>query len=95
MPLTILAQITAAPGQESRIKAELTKLIAPTRVEAGCITYDLHQDNDNPAFFVFYENWETRDLWQAHMSAPHLAAFSAATTGAVESLTVHELTKAD
>ncbi|MEM9449380.1 MAG: antibiotic biosynthesis monooxygenase, partial [Cyanobacteria bacterium P01_E01_bin.6] len=29
---------------------------APPR--AGCIQYDLHEDNENPAHFVFYENWE-------------------------------------
>ncbi|MEO1610025.1 MAG: antibiotic biosynthesis monooxygenase, partial [Pseudomonadota bacterium] len=25
---------------------------------------DLHQDNENPAHFMFYENWESRELWQ-------------------------------
>lgn len=93
MSLTILAQITAAPGKEALVKAELLKLIAPTRVEAGCINYDLHQDDENPAFFMFYENWESRALWQTHMNAPHLAAYMSATDGAVESFTVHEMTK--
>ena len=55
MALTILAQIAAEPGKEALVRAELEKLVPITRAEAGCIQYDLHVDNENPAFFVFYE----------------------------------------
>ena len=93
MPLTILAQITAVPGKEDLIRSELEKLVEPTRAEAGCLQYDLHQDNENPGFFVFYENWESRELWQAHMNAPHLAAHRAATEGAVAAFALNEMTR--
>jgi len=42
---------------------------------------------------LFYENWESRELWQAHMNAPHLAAYMEATEGAVAEFTVHELSR--
>ncbi|AXT27492.1 antibiotic biosynthesis monooxygenase [Ruegeria sp. AD91A] len=90
--LTIVANIKANPGKIDLVKAELTKLIDITRSEKGCINYDLHQDNDNPAHFVFYENWESRELWQTHMGAPHLAAYMAATDGAVAEFTLNEMT---
>jgi len=93
MPLTILAQITANPGQEDLLRSELEKLVPITRAEAGCIRYDLHRDNENPGFFVFYETWESRELWQAHMNAPHLAAYMAATEGAVAEFTLNEMTQ--
>ena len=70
------------------VKAELEKLIPVTRAEEGCIQYDLHQDNENPAHFMFYENWVSRELWQVHMNAPHLAAYVKATEGAVAEFTV-------
>ncbi|MFY0312677.1 putative quinol monooxygenase [Leisingera sp. D0M16] len=89
--LTIVANITANPGKTDLVKAELEKLIAITRAEAGCITYDLHQDNQNPAHFMFHETWESRELWQAHMQAPHLAAYMEATDGAVAEFTLHEM----
>ncbi|MEX0320348.1 MAG: putative quinol monooxygenase [Ruegeria sp.] len=92
MPLTILAQITAQPGKEALVRAELEKLIPITRAEEGCIQYDLHVDNFNPGFFVFYENWQNRELWQTHMNAPHLAAYMAATDGAVAEFTLNEMT---
>ncbi len=92
-PLTIVARIQANPDQTERVKDELSKLISPTRAEAGCIQYDLHQDNDNPAVFVFYENWESRELWQTHMNSPHLKAYLEATEGAVAEFTLHEMTQ--
>jgi quinol monooxygenase YgiN len=95
MSLTILAQITALPGKEAQVRAELEKLIPITRAEDGCINYDLHVDNENPGFFVFYENWTSRDLWQTHMNAPHLAAYMQATDGAVASFVLNEMTKTD
>lgn len=90
--LTIVANIHANPDQIDRVKAELEKLIPITRTEVGCLQYDLHQDNENRAHFMFYENWESRELWQAHMNAPHLAAYVEATEGAVAEFTLHEMT---
>ncbi|MEM9631064.1 MAG: putative quinol monooxygenase [Pseudomonadota bacterium] len=90
--LTIVANIKANPDKIELVKAELQKLIDITRAEEGCINYDLHQDNENPAHFMFYENWESRELWQTHMNAPHLAAYMEATEGAVAEFTLNEMT---
>lgn len=90
--LTIVANIHAKAGKIDLVKAELEKLVPITRAENGCVQYDLHQDNENSAHFMFYENWESRELWQTHMNAPHLAAFGAATEGAIEVFTLNEMT---
>jgi quinol monooxygenase YgiN len=91
--LTIVAHITAKADTIEFMKAELEKLIDITRAEQGCINYDLHQDNENPAHFLFYENWESRELWQAHMGNQHLQDYMAATEDAVEEFTLNEMTK--
>lgn len=91
--LTIVANIKANPDQIDLLRAELEKLVPVTRAEAGCIRYDLHRDNDNPAHFMFYETWESRELWQIHMNAPHLAAYMKATEGAVAEFTLNEMTQ--
>lgn len=90
--LTIVAHIMAKSDRVDFVKAELQKLIPVTRIEAGCVNYDLHQDNENPAHFMFYENWDSRELWQAHMNSQHLKDFVTATDGAIESLTICEMT---
>ncbi|MGJ8692999.1 MAG: putative quinol monooxygenase [Thalassotalea sp.] len=90
--LTIVANITAKADQIALVKSALLKLITITRAEAGCINYDLHQDNDNPAHFMFYENWQSRELWQAHMAGQHLQEYMAETEGAVDDFSLNEMT---
>lgn len=91
--LTIVANITAKMGKIDLVKAELIKLIEVTRAEAGCINYDLHQNNENPAHFMFYENWESHELFQTHMNNQHLKDYMAATDGAVDAFTLNEMTQ--
>jgi len=91
--LTIVAKIEAKPERVEFVKAELLKLIPITVQEPGCLQYDLHQDNENPAVFVFYENWESRELWQQHMNNDHLAEYMQATEDAVATFTLNEMTK--
>lgn len=91
--LSLVAHIHATSGQSERVKAELERLIAPTRAEAGCLQYELHRDNDDPAHFVFFERWETRERWQAHMASPQIAAYLEATEGVVARFVMHKLTR--
>ncbi|WP_085300061.1 putative quinol monooxygenase [Cognaticolwellia mytili] len=91
--LTIVANIKANADKVALVKSELLKLIEVTRAETGCINYDLHQDNENPAHFMFYENWQSRELWQMHMANQHLQDYMKATEGAVEEFTLNEMTK--
>ena len=89
--LTIVANIKANADNVELVKTELLKLIEVTRAETGCINYDLHQDNENPAHFMFYENWQSRELWQMHMANQHLQDYMKATEGAVEEFTLNEM----
>ncbi|WP_299970393.1 antibiotic biosynthesis monooxygenase [uncultured Roseobacter sp.] len=50
------------------------------------------EDHGDPKYFMFYENWQNRDLWQTHMNNDHLKAFQDATGGKLEKFWVHELT---
>ena len=91
--LTIVANIKAKADEIDLVQAELEKLIPITRAEEGCLQYDLHQDNENPAHFLFFENWESRELWQSHMSAQHLQDYMTATDGADEEFTLNEMSR--
>ena len=74
-PLTVVAKLKAKNGCEEHLGEMLRSLVEPTRAEQGCINYDLHRSHEDPGLFIFYENWESRPLWEAHMKSPHLAAF--------------------
>ena len=75
--LAVIANMRAKPGQEQELREALEALIEPTAVEAGYVNYHLHQGVEDPAVFYFYENWESADHLDAHLTAPHLQQFSA------------------
>jgi quinol monooxygenase YgiN len=54
------------------VRQELRALLAPTRVERGCLNYDMHQSPDDEALFLFHENWESQADLDRHLAAPHL-----------------------
>jgi quinol monooxygenase YgiN len=70
--LTVVALFQAKPGRENELRAALIGLLAPTRTEAGCINYDLHSSPEDPAKFLFYENWIGKAALDAHMQSPHV-----------------------
>lgn len=75
--VTVVAHIRAKPGRESEVKQALLALVGPTRREAGCLNYDLHQSDDDATLFVFYENWTSKDHLAAHAASAHIRAFRA------------------
>jgi quinol monooxygenase YgiN len=91
--VTIVAKVTAKTDQIEAVKAELLKMIAPTRQEQGCIEYRLHQDNHNPAVFIFYENWENPACVEQHMNAPHFKAYVAAVSDLLADKSVQMMTE--
>ena len=70
--LTVVAQIKAKPGQEAAVRRELLSLIEPSCKDAGCLNYDLHQALDNPALFLFLENWTSKAHLDQHLQKPDL-----------------------
>lgn len=70
--LRVVATITALPDKAEEPKSILLGLIAPTRGEAGCIGYQLLQNNSDPSDFVFVEEWTSDAALDQHMTTPHL-----------------------
>ena len=91
-PLTIVAKVVAKKDSIAAVRTELLKLLAPTRNEAGCIEYRLHQDHDDPAVFIFYENWENEASLARHMESDHFKKYVNAVDGMLEKKIVHRLT---
>lgn len=73
-PLIVIATIRAKAGAQDQVRDALQGLLAPTRAEAGCLVYDLHQDTEDPTVFVFHEAWESAAHLDAHLASAHIAA---------------------
>ena len=91
--VTVVARLTFMADAIEQVKPELFKLVADTQSEDGCIEYRLHQDNDNPAVFIFYENWESMDCLDRHMNSEHFRSYIAAVGDRVTHKNVRKLTE--
>jgi quinol monooxygenase YgiN len=54
--VTIMARITARAGSETTLRSVLRDLVAPSRDESGCVSYDFFENEDNPLEFVTSSN---------------------------------------
>ena len=91
--LNVVASLKAKTGREKELASLLTALVAPSRLDAGFISYDLHQGLDDSSLFVFYETWQSRDLLDKHMQSPHFKTFEEKVGALVESVEVKLLGK--
>ena len=70
--ITVVATFQARPGKEAELQKALISLVAPTREEAGCLNYDLHVSPEDPAKFLFHENWTSKAQLDVHLKSPHI-----------------------
>ena len=79
--ISVTARVRARKGSEAKVRRACLALVAPSRLEQGCINYDLHQAADDPCLFMFYENWESREDLERHLETAHALLFDEATDG--------------
>jgi quinol monooxygenase YgiN len=72
--LHVVAVLPAKPGSEDTVRNALTALVAPTREEAGCVSYDLYESAAAPGTFVMVEIWRGQSDIDAHFGTPHMQA---------------------
>jgi quinol monooxygenase YgiN len=91
--LTVVAKVVAKKDFIEIVRNELLKLIEPTRKEDGCIEYNLHQDNEDPAIFIFYETWESLACLEQHMETDHFKNFVASAGDLAEEIVINKMTR--
>jgi quinol monooxygenase YgiN len=72
MSLKVVAKFVAKAGKEEVMRKECLARLEPTRAEDGCISYDLHEDIENPAVLVFVECWKSKEDLEKHLQMPYL-----------------------
>ena len=70
--VTVVVRMKAKTGMEVRVRQELLNLLKPTRAERGCINFDMHQAPNDPALFLFHENWVSEEDLKRHFGTPHI-----------------------
>ncbi|MCG9791881.1 putative quinol monooxygenase [Flavobacterium algicola] len=90
--ITVVAKIVAKEEKRDFVKAELLQLVQASVLEEGCITYNLHQDNDDANVFLVYENWKSAEALDLHSASEHFVAFVKATDGAFDTFVINKMT---
>lgn len=94
-PLIVIAKVVANKESVEQLKSELLKLVAPTRQEEGCISYTLHQDNEDSSVFIFYETWQSLVHLERHIASDHYRAYASAAEGLIAWKAVNKMTRLD
>ncbi|MGE5645283.1 MAG: putative quinol monooxygenase [Acidobacteriota bacterium] len=74
MSVVVIAEFTAKPGKAGELAAAFRAMIAPTRLEPGCLRYELNQEENDPGAFVFVEAYQDRAAFDAHCATPYFKA---------------------
>jgi quinol monooxygenase YgiN len=69
--IKVIAKITIKPDLTDTLKNIVPGLVAETRKESGCISYQLFQDINQKNVFAFIEEWENEESLEKHMNSKH------------------------
>ncbi len=87
--LRVVATIIAKPGHENTVREALELVVPASRLEAGCLRYDLHLNNAVAGHFVMFEEWSGTEALKLHERSPHFQAL----VKSVMAITTIELTQ--
>lgn len=73
--ITLAVTYVFRAGHEAEAEGFLRELIAATRREPGCRTYEIHRSKDDPRTFFLYEQYDDEAALDAHRASPHFERF--------------------
>lgn len=73
--IIVLAKATAKKGMVKNIIDNSDSIIKNTRLEKGCIEYNLFNPIDSDNTLLFVEKWENENDLKSHLKQPHFLKF--------------------
>lgn len=74
--IIVTAKITAKYDARNKIILKAEELIRLTRLESGCISYDLFTSTEDDNILLMFEKWENQDVLNSHMQTEHFTEFN-------------------
>ncbi|MBW2442096.1 MAG: antibiotic biosynthesis monooxygenase [Deltaproteobacteria bacterium] len=69
--MIVVAKLKARSGEESKMADALRAMVSKVEKEEGTLVYTLHQAQNDPAQFLFYEKYADGEALKAHSSTPY------------------------
>lgn len=89
----VFAILVSKKGKAGEAKHLLGGLVPPTRAEAGCITYNLHQDCKDENVFIFHEIWNSSQDFDSHVKSTHVQTATSKFSDIFDSVDVKRMTR--
>ena len=70
--ILIEAKLKCNPGKRDEFLKEVQPIIAATRKEDGCLSYELFMSTEDKDGLLFFERWASRDAVNKHYVTPHM-----------------------
>jgi quinol monooxygenase YgiN len=67
----VIAWHTMAPGAEPEVLAVLPRLLAATRAEPGCVSFDAYRRIDDDSSYVLLERFVSAEAFAEHRGSAH------------------------
>ncbi|MDD2388612.1 MAG: putative quinol monooxygenase [Desulfobacterales bacterium] len=74
--IVIAAKFKVKPGKKHAFMNLAQVVIACSRQEKRCISYNLYVGAEDSDTFLFFEEWESQDAIEMHFKEPHFVEFS-------------------
>lgn len=78
MTLIIAGTVRVPPENLAALKPHMTRMLAGSRAEDGCVVYSYGEDVAEPGLIRVFEVWRDQAAIDSHFKAPHMAAWRAA-----------------
>jgi quinol monooxygenase YgiN len=72
--VSVFASFNPKPGAEKQVEEILRRMVAPTRQEPGCITYDLYRAQTGSSYHLF-EVYRDQAAVEAHRATDHYKTY--------------------
>jgi quinol monooxygenase YgiN len=73
--IIVKATITSKSGEKNNIISKSRELIKSTRLEEGCISYDLYANIEDEDTLLMIEQWKNKEVLNTHMQTEHFKSF--------------------
>jgi quinol monooxygenase YgiN len=82
--IVLAGRFTAKAARRDELVALSQSMLAPSRAEDGCVSYDFLEEIGAPGNFLFFERWRNKAALDTHFAGAGFAAFAQAFPDMIE-----------
>ena len=92
--LILAAKCSGKPERRNDVLRLIAAVTAPSRLEPGCIAYDVHERVSGDNEFLFFEEWADQAALDLHFQTAHFQEFIKEFVGCLQgppNIRIHEV----